>query len=67
MPKNKQLITDLEPTFQEIETLKTDAQSAGKRYEALLNELKAEAIKAMPADYMEDVMDSEQNEPESDE
>lgn len=65
LPKNKQLITDLEPTFQEIETLKTDAQSAGKRYEALLNELKAEAIKTMPVDYMEDVVDFEQNEPES--
>lgn len=65
LPKNKQLITDLEPTFQEIETLKADAQSADKRYNILLNELKAEAIKAMPADYMEDVQDTAQNEPET--
>lgn len=54
LPKNKQLITELEPTFQEIETLKLEAQEAEKQYTALLNELKAEAIKAMPADYMDE-------------
>ena len=54
LPQNKQFITELEPTFQEIETLKLEAQEAEKQYTALLNELKADAIKAMPADYMDE-------------
>jgi restriction endonuclease S subunit len=54
LPQNRALITELEPTFQEIETLKQEAQEAEKQYTALLNELKAEAIKAMPADYMDE-------------
>lgn len=54
LPQNKQLITELEPTFQEIESLKLEAHEAEKQYTALLNELKADAIKAMPADYMDE-------------
>ena len=48
LPKNKQLITDLEPTFQAIEKLKQEADEADKAYSALLEELKHAAIKSMP-------------------
>lgn len=48
LPKNKQLITDLEPVFTQIETLKSEAAEAEKSYSGLLDELKRAAIKSMP-------------------
>ena len=48
LPKNKQLITELEPKFQEIETLKQESQIAETRYNELLEELRKAAIKSMP-------------------
>ena len=44
LPKNKQLITDLEPTFKEIETLKEDLSKQEELYKQYLKELKEEAI-----------------------
>lgn len=49
LPKNKQLITDLEPKFQGIETLKQESQTSETRYNELLEELRKAAIKSMPA------------------
>ena len=50
LPKNKQLITDLETVFTQIETLKSEAAEAEKSYSGLLEELKRAAIKSMPVD-----------------
>jgi len=50
LPKNKQLITDLETVFTQIETLKSEAAEADKSYSGLLDELKRVAIKSMPVD-----------------
>lgn len=44
IPKNKQLIKDLEPTFQEIENLQHDIQVAEKRYKQYIQELSEEAM-----------------------
>ena len=44
IPKNKQLIKDLEPTFQEIETLQNDVKTAETLYKSLIDELSEEAI-----------------------
>jgi len=49
LPKNKQLITDLEPKFQGIETLKQESQTSETRYNELLEELRKAAIKSMPS------------------
>ena len=49
-PKNKQLITDLEPIFTQIETLKSEAAEAEKSYSTLLDDLKRATIKSMPVD-----------------
>tara|TARA_Y100001970_G_C14200073_1_gene840579 strand:- start:265 stop:2202 length:1938 start_codon:yes stop_codon:yes gene_type:complete len=45
IPKNKQLITDMEPQFQELEQLHVDVKNADKKYKDLIEELKNEAIK----------------------
>ena len=45
IPKNKQLITDMEPQFQELEKLYVDVKNADKKYKDLIEELKNEAIK----------------------
>ena len=44
IPKNKQLIQDLEPTFKEIETLQNDVKTAETLYKSLIEELSEEAI-----------------------
>ena len=44
IPKNKQLIQDLEPTFQQIETLQTEVNSAEELYKQYIKELSEEAI-----------------------
>lgn len=44
IPKNKQLIQDLEPTFQEIENLQHDIHLAEKRYKQYIQELSQEAM-----------------------
>ena len=44
IPKNKQLIQDLEPTFQEIETLQTEMKESEVEYKKLIKELSEEAI-----------------------
>ena len=44
IPKNKQLIKDLEPTFQEIENLQTEMKDAETQYNKLIKELSEEAI-----------------------
>ena len=44
IPKNKQLITDMEPQFQELEQLYVDVKNADKKYKDLIEELKNEAI-----------------------
>jgi len=44
IPKNKQLIHDLEPTFQEIENLQHDIHLADKRYKQYIQELSQEAM-----------------------
>jgi len=45
IPKNKQLIKDMEPQFQELEHLHVDVENADKKYKDLIEELKNEAIK----------------------
>jgi type I restriction-modification system DNA methylase subunit len=44
IPKNKQLIHDLEPTFQQIETLQYEVKVADELYKQLIQELSEEAI-----------------------
>lgn len=44
IPKNKQLIQDLESTFQQIETLQNDVKIANELYKQLIQELSEEAI-----------------------
>ena len=45
IPKNKKLITELEPKFAQIEQLKLDIQDAETRFEQYIEELGNEAIK----------------------
>lgn len=45
IPKNKKLITELEPKFVQIEQLKLDIQEAETRFEQYIEELGNEAIK----------------------
>jgi hypothetical protein len=47
IPKNKKLITDLEPLFHEIEKLQTEIKEAESQYKQLIKELSEEA---MPTD-----------------
>jgi len=44
IPKNKQLIQDLEPTFQQIETLQTEVKKAEELYKKYIKDLSEEAI-----------------------
>ena len=44
IPKNKQLIDDLEITFQQIETLQNDVRSAESLYKQYIKELAQEAM-----------------------
>jgi len=44
IPKNRQLIQELDPTFQQIETLQNEVKLAEKRYNELIQELSQEAI-----------------------
>jgi type I restriction-modification system DNA methylase subunit len=44
IPKNKQLIQDLEPTFQEIENLHKDVKQADELYKKYIQDLSDEAI-----------------------
>ena len=44
LPKNKKLIEDLEPTFQQIETLQNEVKTAEKLYKQYIKELSEEAI-----------------------
>ena len=44
IPKNKQLIKDLEPTFNQIETLQNEVKNADTLYKQLIQELSNEAI-----------------------
>ena len=44
IPKNKQLIQELETTFQQIETLKNDVKIADELYKQLIQDLSKEAI-----------------------
>ena len=44
IPKNKQLIQDLELTFQHIETLQNEVKNADELYKQLIKELSEEAI-----------------------
>jgi type I restriction enzyme S subunit len=48
IPKNKQLIKDLEPTFNEIEKLQEEVKEAETLYNQLIKELSAEAIPRDP-------------------
>jgi type I restriction-modification system DNA methylase subunit len=44
IPKNKKVIKDLEPLFQEIEKLQTEMKEAESQYKKLIKELSEEAI-----------------------
>lgn len=44
IPKNKSLITALNPTFEEIQTLKQRVKTAEEKYQSLLEQLSKEAI-----------------------
>ena len=62
IPKNKQLIQDFEPIFQEIETLQIEMKESEIEYKRLIKELSQEAIPNQDAH--EDVPDTSP-EPES--
>ena len=66
MPKNKQLIQDLEPTFQEIETLQNEMKEAESLYKQLIKDLSEEAIpnQEEKTDIPEIVQEAEPEEPE---
>ena len=61
IPKNKQLITDMESTFQEIETLQMEIKSAEELYKQYIKELSNEAI---PKPTSEVIIQDIINEPE---
>jgi type I restriction-modification system DNA methylase subunit len=44
IPKNRQVIQDLDPTFQEIETLQNEMKEAESEYKKLIKKLSEEAI-----------------------
>lgn len=44
IPKNKQLIQDMKPLFQQIETLQNEVKIAGKQYKQYIQELSEEAM-----------------------
>ena len=44
LPKNKQLIKDFDPLFQQIETLQTELKEAEELYKKLIKELSEEAM-----------------------
>ena len=56
IPKNNQLMRDLEPTFQEIKTLKTEIKKAEDEYKRLIKELSQEAIPNQES--QQDVLDT---------
>lgn len=56
IPKNNQIIQDLEPTFQEIETLQTEMKEAEIEYKRLIKELSQEAIPNQES--QQDVLDT---------
>jgi restriction endonuclease S subunit len=50
IPKNKQLIQDLEATFQQIETLQTEVKTVETLYKKLIQELSEEAMPNQPSE-----------------
>ena len=59
IPKDKQLIKDLEPLFQEIEKLQTEMKKAETQYKQLIKELSEEAIpsnKQLENELLEDII-----------
>jgi len=59
IPKDKQLIKDLEPLFQEIEKLQTEMKKAETQYKELIKELSEEAIpsnKQLENELLEDII-----------
>ena len=59
IPKNKQLIKDLEPLFQEIEKLQTEMKKAETQYKELIKELSEEANpsnKQLENELLEDII-----------
>ena len=57
LPKNKQLITDLNPLFAEIEQQNTAATAAHIEYIQLLNELSAEAMPKTDTELLDENLD----------
>ena len=56
LPKNKQLIQDLEPTFQRIEKLHDEVKVADSLYKTLIKEL---SLEALPQQAVEEVLPDE--------
>jgi len=59
IPKDKQLINDLEPLFQEIEKLQTEMKKAETQYKQLIKELSEESIpsnKQLENELLEDII-----------
>ena len=48
IPKNKKLIKDFEPLFEEIEKLQTELKKADSQYKQFIKELSKEAIPTSP-------------------
>lgn len=67
IPKNKQLIKDLEPTFKQIETLHKEVKEAYNLYKQLIQELKEEAIVEETTEANETNKSNETNEISNDE
>jgi restriction endonuclease S subunit len=75
LPKNKQLIQDLEPTFQRIEILQDEVKASDTLYKNLIRELSLEAlpqqseviayIESKESESQSDIQETESKEPES--
>jgi type I restriction enzyme S subunit len=66
IPKNKQLISDLEPTFQEIERLQNEVRTAEELYKQYIKELAQEAIPPQFNEMIYNVENNNVNENEND-
>ena len=62
LPKNKQLIQDLEPTFQRIEKLHDEVKVAESLYKTLIKEL---SLEALPQQAVEEVLPDEKSDVKS--
>jgi type I restriction enzyme S subunit len=66
IPKNRQLIEDLEKVFQQIETLQDDVQKADLLYKQLIKELSEEAMPNQTYNQIDDPIDDSKDDSKDD-